>query len=104
METRGSWWVTRYQVVFAATADRNLRRIYLYFSRRFSAAGAERFVRQIVDDCHSLGIAPLRGHLISEDVRILGVAGGRVSILYKVENQTVTIVNVHYAGRDHEAR
>ena len=77
---------------------------YIAFER--SLRVADRFVDSIVDYCESLAVFPMRGRARSDlypGLRIVGFRR-RVSIAFVVDDSTVTIHGVFYAGREYERR
>jgi toxin ParE1/3/4 len=91
-----------YQVLFSPKAEKNLLSIFRYIARKSSESIASGYVRRLRDECLSLASLPNRGTLqsqLSDDVRTMGV-GRSATIAFRIQQEVVTILGVHYRGRD----
>lgn len=88
-----------YQVDFAPQALDDLKGIFDYIAADSSPRAATSFVNALT--LHSLGLAdfPSRGSPVGSGVRFL-VFRKRATIAYIVEDDTVTVLRVRYAGLD----
>jgi plasmid stabilization system protein ParE len=91
------------KVRFSQAAERQLERIEAWLEARADAITAQRFVRGIVADALSLSQFPERGSprpdLPRPRLRSISLRRN-VTIVYRVDAQTVLIVAVRYAGQD----
>ena len=93
-----------YQVRFSKRAQADLISIYEYISAESDPSRALAYFERIRDYCLTLSRFPQRGtswHHVSKGVRVVGFER-RVSIAFRIKDQTVTIVRVMYGGRDVE--
>ena len=94
----------RFDVVFRPEARSDHRSIYFWIADRSSDATALRFIDMIEDSCSRLSRFPERGTRrddIAPGLRIFGI-NRRVTIAFRVDDATVTILHVLYGGRDLE--
>ena len=89
-------------VVYTPRARRQLAAIERYIARKSSAERAAGFIDRIITRCDRLALGPYQGerldHLRS-GARKAGLEG-RVTIIFKVDTNAVTILAVSYAGRE----
>ena len=91
----------QYRVTLSARARMNLATIEDYVEDRFGRDAAIRFTNDILGECEGLQIAPKRGILRSElgaNVRRIGVANGRVAVMFRVEEDDVVVLGIRYTG------
>ncbi|MEZ2347981.1 type II toxin-antitoxin system RelE/ParE family toxin [Terriglobus sp. RCC_193] len=91
----------RYEVLLTERAERELKSIWVYVRSRFSTEAADRFIQEVRSGYLELETAPFRGHIRVRDIREIGVAQRRVTINFRVQNETVTVVAIRYRGRQH---
>ena len=96
----------RFEVVYRPEAIADIDNVFLYIleaSRNASVAAA--FTDRVFERCERIGDAP-RGGVAREDlglgIRMVPFEKSAV-ILYRVEEETVVVVNIFYGGRDYEA-
>lgn len=96
----------RFAVVFRPQALADIEAIFLYVleqSQNFRTASG--FTDRIFDRCERIGDVP-RGGVAREDlgpgIRLVPFERSAV-ILYRLEAETVVIVNIFYGGRDYAA-
>lgn len=90
-----------YEIVYLTTARKNLDRLWDYVKRTSGEVRADKFLDEIMQDCESLRLAPLRGVIrtrLGRKVRVIGMAKGRVSVAFDVVGNEVQIIAVKYAG------
>lgn len=93
------------EVVLRPEADADLYNIHRYIALEAGAARAEAYVERIASACMALSTFPERGTRrddLEPGLRIVGFER-RVTIAFRVDGSTVTIVRVFYGGRDFEA-
>jgi plasmid stabilization system protein ParE len=91
-----------HRVVYTPDAEDHLAAILRFVAEGSSFETAEAFVGGLERHCDGLADFPRRGTPVGKSergVRAL-VYRGRATITYMVENDTVTILGVFYAGRD----
>ncbi len=87
-----------YRVVISGRALNDLEHLKSYIAQ---TSGAARFIDRILSDCEKLSIAPHRGMRrddLPPDMRRIGIARGRASLIFAIAEDVVTILAVHYAG------
>lgn len=92
-------------VRFRLRARRDLIALYEYLSRRFSEDASFRFIQRIESASEALATAPLRGRIVaggSPGLRVIGFER-RVSILFRVHENSVEILRVLYGGQTIES-
>jgi toxin ParE1/3/4 len=92
-------------VIFTPEAQVQLDNIFDYIAG-ISPVAAERFVRAIIDHCLTFELFPRRGTRrddLRPGLRTVGFKR-RVTIVFGVDGDTVTIVGVFYGGQNFEAR
>lgn len=92
-----------YKIIFLPVADQQLKDLDDYLE----SVGAETdFVDRIIDCCETLATFPNR-HMelphLYPGLRITGYQN-RVAILYRVVDEEVHIMGIHYGGQDYEAK
>jgi toxin ParE1/3/4 len=90
-----------HQVVFRPTAEEDLFALYRYIADRSGAARAGNYIERIERACLALSNFPERGTRrddILPGLRTMGFER-RVTIAFRVIEQTVEIVTIAYAGR-----
>lgn len=94
-----------YAVVFRPRARKDLFSIYRYISEHATAEIAWNYMQRIQEWCLSLSTIPERGTVVPGNVPGLRLIGfeHRVSILFRVEENSVRVLRVLYGGRDLEA-
>jgi toxin ParE1/3/4 len=97
--------VKSYLVQFRPRARRELIALYWYLEHRFSDDASFKFVKRIEASCLSLATAPQRGNAVSKRDTALRTIGfeHRVSILFRIGEDTVEILRVLYGGQDVQA-
>lgn len=91
-----------FRVIYSREAQSHLIAIDRYIAREASPRIAHRFVDGLVARCDSLAEFPFRGSPrddIRPGMRTM-VFRRRATIIYSIENETVIIIGVLYAGRD----
>ncbi|MGA2851412.1 MAG: type II toxin-antitoxin system RelE/ParE family toxin [Terracidiphilus sp.] len=94
-----------YRVAFTRGAQADLHSLFDYLAHRFSFPNAQRYVEQIEKTCLSLGIMPNRGTERSDlrpGLRTMGFRR-RVTIAFRVKEDSVTILRILYGGRSAES-
>jgi plasmid stabilization system protein ParE len=94
----------QYRVSFTGAAGKDLRSIWSYIAKGDGPDRADAFTETVVQDCLALRSAPMRGTAripASPRVRTIGAAKGRFTLIFRVSDESVQILRVHYAGRDH---
>jgi toxin ParE1/3/4 len=94
-----------HKVIFRPEAEADLFALYRYIAENSGDTRAAEYVERIVTTCMNLADFPLRGTLrndLAPGIRITGFER-RATIAFRVEDDTVRIVRVFYAGRDFEA-
>jgi len=94
--------VKTFPVRFRPQARRDLVLLYRYLERRFSDDSALLYIQRVEAACRALATAPQRGNPVSDrdpELRVVGFER-RVSILFRVAEDSVQIVRVLYGGRD----
>ena len=90
------------EVVFSPEAGADQISLYDYIAAKSGAERAMAYVERIRQFCLSLHTFPERGtpygHLLP-GVRIVGFER-RVSVIFRVKPQSVTILRILYGGRD----
>lgn len=79
----------------------NLASLEDYIDDRFGPEAAVNFTKNIINECAELQLAPMRGILrpeIGKNVRRIGVANGRVAVMFRVEQDDVVILGIRYTG------
>jgi plasmid stabilization system protein ParE len=93
-----------YRVIYSERARSDLLNIERYISAAGSPMNAKAYVTAIVAKCESLAAAPhlgtRRDHLLP-GLRTTGFRG-RVTIAFRVTQQTVLIAGIFYGGRSLE--
>jgi toxin ParE1/3/4 len=91
-----------HRVLFHPAAWRELIDIHDYIAAQAGPARAAKFAGEIRDYCLGLADVPERGTRrddIAPGARLVGFRR-RVSIVFKVDDATVTIVGIYYGGRN----
>lgn len=94
----------KYSVAFTRRAQADLHGLFDYLAARFSLTNAQRYVEQIEKTCLSLGTMPNRGTERSDlrpGLRTMGFRH-RVTIAFRVEEDSVIILRILYGGRSAE--
>jgi toxin ParE1/3/4 len=97
--------VTR-RVVLSAKAKKNLDSIFRYIARKSSARIAASYTESIRQACEELSTFPFRGtnqSAISPGARTTGFDRS-ATIVFRVFDEEVVIVAIHYRGRNVHAR
>ena len=96
----------RLDVVLSRDALEDLQDIYVWIAANGTGPiTAERYTRRIEDRCAEIGAAPGVGREREDllpGLRLL-VFERRVTIAYRIWNDTVEVLNIFGAGRDYEA-
>ncbi|MCZ8180184.1 MAG: type II toxin-antitoxin system RelE/ParE family toxin [Rhizobium sp.] len=90
---------------FAPEALEQLEALEAYIAQSASPQRAAEFVDAIVDHCEKLRTFPQRGTKrddLRPGLRTLGFRR-RVTILFEVSQETITILGIFYGGRNYEA-
>jgi len=90
---------------FAPEALAQLESLEAYIAQSASPQRAAEFVDAIVDHCEKLRTFPQRGTKrddLRPGLRTLGFRR-RVTILFEVSQETITILGIFYGGRNYEA-
>ena len=82
----------------AAASD--LEEIYLYTFRTFGEAAAERYRKVITERLEGLAEWPEAGHAIEGIAGYLRANAGRHAIIYRLGDETITVVRVLHDRRD----
>ena len=93
-----------YEVRFSKRAQADLISIHDYIAQKSDESIALGYFERIRDYCLALSRFPARGRswdYVFKGVRTIGFER-RVSIAFRIKEQTVTIVRVLYGGRDVE--
>ena len=93
-----------YRVDFTRGAQSDLLGLFDYLADRFGIPNARRYVEQIEKTCLSLGTMPNRGTERSDlrpGMRTMGFRR-RVTIAFRVKEDSVTILRILYGGRSTE--
>jgi toxin ParE1/3/4 len=93
-----------HKVSFRPEAEADLFALYRYISDRSGPARADDYIARIEAACMALATFPERGTKrddLAPGIRIIRFER-RVTIAFRVEDDTVRIVRILYAGRDYE--
>jgi plasmid stabilization system protein ParE len=74
-------------------------------AKRWSESAADRFIAEIRIVCNDLALTPRRASARPEfgkDIHLMGGLRGRVSLLFHVGDDTVTVLGIRYAGWQYE--
>jgi toxin ParE1/3/4 len=91
-----------HKVKFSRKSQADLASIYDYIAGQSDPSRALAYFERIRDFCLTLSHVPERGtawYHVSRGVRVVGFER-RISIAFRIEARTVTIVRVLYGGRD----
>ncbi len=94
----------KYEIVFLAEAESDLNDLFDYIADQSDAVRAQDYIGRIEVACAKLASFPNRGrprHDLLPGLRTLSFER-RALVAYRVENETVSILRVFYAGRDYE--
>lgn len=89
-----------YKVNWSFEAITDLEEISNYISKD-SAYYASSFVQEILEACKSLNILPERGRIVpeSDDTRIRELKVKEYRVMYKITDNTVTIIGIIHGRR-----
>ena len=93
-----------YRVDFTRGAQSDLYGLFDYLADRFDITNAQRYVQQIEKACLNLGTTPNWGTERSDlrpGMRTMGFRR-RVTIAFRVKEDSVTILRILYGGRSAE--
>jgi plasmid stabilization system protein ParE len=93
-----------HEVVFAPEAEAQFVALYFQIASAASPEIAANYTEAIVQQCESLKTFPIRGALrddIRPGLRVFGFRR-RVSIVFEVTDQRVTILGIFYGGQSFE--
>lgn len=93
----------KFHVIFSNDARVDLSEIEDYVAERSGEQRAENFASAIRATCLSLDTFPQRGRIARQGFRVIGHRR-RTNILFTIEGDTVTIIGIHYGGRDIDMR
>lgn len=94
----------KYEIVFLAEAESDLNSLFDYIADQSGAVRAQAYIGRIEAACAKLASFPNRGAPRDDllpGLRTLSFER-RALVVYRVHNQTVSILRVFYAGRDYE--
>jgi toxin ParE1/3/4 len=93
-----------YRVIYSDRARSDLLNIERYIVKEGSPANAEKFVKAIVAKCDGLAAAPYQGTRRDQLLPGLRTTGfrGRVTIAFRVTQETVLVAGIFYGGRSLE--
>ncbi|MGA9072136.1 MAG: type II toxin-antitoxin system RelE/ParE family toxin [Terracidiphilus sp.] len=94
-----------FSVIYAPEAEVQLVTLFFQIAAAASPEIAARYTDAIVEQCESLKTFPLRGARrddIRPGLRVFGFRR-RVSIVFEVTGETVTILGIFYGGQNFEA-
>ncbi len=93
-----------FQVVYSRRAKSDLANLERYISDAGSPANAKSYVRAIVAKCDGLADAPYQGTQRDDLLPGLRTTGfrRRVTIAFRIAQQTVLIAGIFYGGRSLE--
>ncbi len=94
--------MARFELRLSPRAEDDLRSIYDWIAARSSGRTADRYIQRIEATYRALADFPQRGTQHDEllpDLRIIGMER-RVTIAFRIEGQSVSILRILYAGRD----
>ncbi len=94
-----------FTVIYAPEAEAQLVALFFHIAAAASPEIAARYTDAIVEQCESLTTFPMRGARrddIRPGLRVFGFRR-RVSIVFEVTGETVTILGIFYAGQNFEA-
>ncbi|MFN3720570.1 MAG: type II toxin-antitoxin system RelE/ParE family toxin [Rhizobium rhizophilum] len=89
-------------VVFSPKAIADIAEVLDFLLPLAGERAARRFVDDLVDHCHGFATFPERGLSradLAPGLRIVGYRR-RASIAFLVQNETITIMRIFYAGRE----
>jgi toxin ParE1/3/4 len=95
-----------FEVEFLPLAEADLFKIYDYIAEKAGRAVAEGYIDRIETACQRLARFPKRGTArndIMPGLRTIGFER-RVTIVFRVSEQAVTIVRVFHGGQDFERK
>ena len=104
MKTAGKIRLT-YDIVFRRQAEADLWSLYRYIAERADKGRARDYIARIEKSCMALSTFPQRctpRDDIAPGLRTLGFEN-RVTIAFRVVDQSVEIVAIAYAGREFES-
>lgn len=93
----------KFHVAFSKEARKDLSEIEDYIAERSGEQRAEEFAHAIRNTCLSLSTFPQRGRVTEQGFRVIGHRRW-TNILFMIEDDEVTIIGIHYGGRDIERR
>lgn len=91
-----------HRIVFHPDAVRELVDLHAFIKAQGGTRRADTFVEAIRDYCRGFSTFPERGSRrddISEGLRVVGFRR-RVSVAFRIDGDVVTILGVHYGGRN----
>ena len=94
----------KYEIVILAEAESDLNNLFDFIADQSGAVRAQNYVGRIEAACTKLASFPNRGAPRDDllpGLRTLSFER-RALVVYRVENETVSILRVFYAGRDYE--
>ena len=93
-----------FSIVYAPEAEAQLVAIFFHIAAAASPEIAARYTDAIVEQCESLKTFPMRGARrddIRSGLRVFGFRR-RVSIVFEVTAENVTILGIFYGGQNFE--
>lgn len=93
----------KFRVTFSKEARKDLSEIEDYIAERSGEQRAENYAQAIRNTCQSLDRFPQRGRITEQGFRVIG-HHRRTNILFVIDEGEVTIIGIHYGGRDIETR
>lgn len=97
--------MTPFELSLSPRAEDDLRSIYDWIAERSSGRTADRYIQRIEATYRALVNFPQRGTQhdeLSPGLRIIGMER-RLTIVFRIEGRTVSILRILYGGRDIEA-
>ena len=85
-----------YDVVFTPEAEEDIANGYAWYSE-YSQASANAWWLRVLDSINYVGRSPLSPKIWRDDLRLWKVKQSKYSVIYRVQDQTVTIAAIAHS-------